>query len=156
MAYTFFYISVAAILLLLTISMYYKPINLSSIIIGITAIAYSLIYEVTFSHIIGLYYYITPGESMVYILLSAVLIYAPLNIIYTLFLPKGRKRVMVYTGIWIASMLLFEYLSVAMRTVVFTGWRPVPWSLVTYMATYGWIIYFYRYLDGKVCRKNFI
>jgi hypothetical protein len=154
MAYTFFYISLAAVLLLFAISLYFKQIKLSNIIIGITAIAYSLIYEVSLGHIMGLYYYITPGQSMKYILISAILIYAPLNIIYTLFLPEGRKRVLIYTSLWIVAMLLFEYLSVAVRTVVFTGWRPVPWSLVTYIVTYCWIIYFFRLLEGKVVKKT--
>jgi len=154
MAYTFFYISVVAVLLLFAISLCFKQIKLSNVIIGITAIAYSLVYEVSLGHILGLYYYITPGQSLKYILISAILIYAPLNVIYTLFLPEGRERILIYTSLWIAVMLFFEYLSVAMRTVVFTGWKPVPWSLVTYAVTYTWIIYFFRLLEKKVVKKT--
>jgi hypothetical protein len=81
--------------------------------------------------------------------LAAVFIYAPLNMLYILFLPPGRQTKIIYTVLWIGSMFLFEYAGLISGTVVFTGWRAMPWSLVTYILTYAWVYFFYRYLQKK-------
>jgi len=78
--------------------------------------------------------------------LAALFIYSIIGIIYTLFLPKDYTKVLVYTTIWIVVMLLFEYVSVKTKTIVFTGWQPVPWSFVSYVVTFGWMYMFYRYM----------
>jgi len=68
---------------------------------------------------------------------------------YTMFLPKDKKAVLGYTIAWMAAMMIFEYFSVMFGTVVFTGWTPFPWSVVTYVVTYLWVYLTYRYLSKK-------
>lgn len=145
MEYTFFWVSVAASLLLFAIAARLKGTGLPVWIIGIATVAYSMAYEILLGDRLGLYYYIAPEESTLYILLSALFIYAPLNMVYAVFLPEGYKKILIYTLVWIAAMLVFEYVSFITRSVVLTGWRPVPWSIVTYAVTYIWIIPLYRY-----------
>ena len=150
MEYIIFYVSLALILVAFLISIYIKPFTLSNLIIGITTISYSLIYEMAFSDRLKLYYYINPKDSNLYVLLSGIFIYPLLNIMFTLFLPVKIKRIVVYTLFWIIFMLLFEYINLTGKTIVFTGWKPIPWSIVTYLITYTWIIYFYSYLLKKI------
>jgi hypothetical protein len=116
-------------------------------IIGIASVAFSLIVDITFGDYFGLYHYINPQASVIYMVGSAIFIYPLINIIYTLFLPESLNRLFIYTTIWIGAMLVFEYLSVYFRTIVFTGWRPFPWSLIIYIATFLWINVFYKYIE---------
>jgi len=156
MAHIFFFITLVLVWIFLIISIYLRPLRLSNIIIGIAAIAYSLVFDTLLGTAVGLYHYISPRESALYTVLAAVFIYAPLDIVYTLFFPNTGKAKPVYTGLWIAAMLLFEYASVKTGTVVFTGWRPIPWSFLTYIVTYGWINLLYRYLDYNMRRATLI
>jgi len=112
-------------------------------------VAYSMIYETVLSGYLSLYYYLNPRDSVIYIVMSAILLYPSLNIMYTMFLPKDKKAVLGYTIAWMAAMMIFEYFSVMFGTVVFTGWTPFPWSVVTYVVTYLWVYLTYRYLSKK-------
>ncbi len=150
MSVAFFFISIAAAWTILGIVLRFRSLELPHIIIAIATTAYTLVYETILGIHQGLYYYINPETSAFYIVLAAVLLYPLVNIIYVLFLPVGRNAVLIYTGAWIAGMLVLEYASVMARTIVFTGWQPIPWSLVTYLVTYSWIYYFYMYLTRKV------
>lgn len=147
MAYTFFYTSILIIIIIFIICSKIKRPGFDNILIGITTVGYTMVFEIIFGDRFKLYYYITPQVSTLYMVLSAIFIYPVVNIIYTLFIPKETKKVMVYTGLWIAAMLVFEYASVKTGTVVFTGWQPVPWSFVTYVFTYLWICSFYNFLN---------
>lgn len=149
MEYLFFYSSLIGALIALIIVARYKPLDFRSYIIGVTTIAYSLIFDIVFGSHLGLYYYLNPEDSTIYIVMSAILLYPALNIIYTHFLPREVKSALGYTTVWIVAMLIFEYLSIVLNTIVFTGWRPIPWSLVTYFATYLWVYLLYRYLSSR-------
>jgi len=70
-----------------------------------------------------------------------------------MFLPKKHKNALVYTAGWIVALLLFEYASLLTKTIVFTGWKPFPWSIVTYIVAYAWIYFFYRFLANKIPAK---
>ncbi len=144
--------SIIVVWVLLAISLYFKPLKPSSIIIGIVTTAYTLVYDITLGHHFGLYYYIDPQGSVSYIALAGVFLYSVLNILYTLFLPEKRSGALIYTGIWIIAMLAFEYASILIKTIVFTGWQPIPWSFVTYIVTYTLVYYFYRYLQERLCQ----
>jgi hypothetical protein len=146
----FFNISLIVVLLLILITALFKRIKPASMITGIASIAYSLVFDIVFGELLGLYYYISPEKSMLYILFGAIFIYTPLNIIYTVFAPEGIKQLLAYTAVWTVVMLAFEYASLLTRTIIFTGWRMFPWSVVTYIATYTWINLFYRYLKRKL------
>ncbi|MGE5415354.1 MAG: hypothetical protein ACM3UZ_01050 [Acidobacteriota bacterium] len=148
--YTFLFLSMAAVLLLFSICIYLRKPTLANILVGLVSIAYSLIFDISFGHQWGLFYYISPAMSTFYMVLAAVTVYAPLNIIYTMFLPEKNAPVIVYTGFWIIGMAIFEYASIMSRTIVFTGWRPIPWSGVVYIVAYLWIFFFYRYLEIKI------
>lgn len=154
MEYSTFYISIFVIWIALALSSFFKSMRLSHIIIGIAAIAFSLVYETSFGAIMGLYYYVRPDISLYYLLTGSIFIYAPLQVLYTFFLPRENNRIFVYTLVWIAAMLLFEHITVLTKTIVFTGWKPIPWSIVTYIATYAWVYSFYRYLNARQLKHN--
>lgn len=146
----FFYGSMVIVWVGFAIIVCFKPLNLANIIIGIASIAYSMVFDVTFGGYYGLYYYISERSSLLYITLAAIFIYSFLNMAYTMFLPKKKLSIIIYTLIWIAGMLAFELASFWTKTIAITGWRIVPWSFVTYIITYTWTYTFYRYLIGKV------
>ncbi len=150
MEYTFFYISVAFMLLLLVITACFRKINAAAVITGMVSVGYSAIFDTTFGDRLGLYYYISPSVSSLYYILSAVFIYLVSNIIFLVFLPENPGRLIMYTALWIAGMMLFEYASLLTRTLVFTGWRMFPWSPLAYIATYAWLILLYRYLGRRI------
>ncbi len=150
MEYIFFWISAAAAILLLTAVAIFKGIRLPAWIIGIASVAYSMVFEIALGDRLGLYYYISPEKSTLYILLGALFIYPPLNIVYAVFLPESLRKALIYTAIWIAAMLVFEYVSLLTQTVVLVRWKPLPWSVVTYAATYAWVLLFYRYLSRSL------
>ncbi|NJD02180.1 MAG: hypothetical protein FIA99_06185 [Ruminiclostridium sp.] len=155
MEYTFFWTSAVVSMLILAAAAILKGTNLPAWIIGISTVAYSTVFDIAFGVRLGLYYYITPEESTLYILLGVLFVYTPLNIVYVVFLPENLKKILIYTVIWIAAMLVFEYASILTGSIVLTGWVPMPWSIVTYAVTYTWIILFYRYLLGwPLCNNS--
>lgn len=149
MAITFFYGSIAAVWIVFLICILKKPITFKNIMVAIAAIGYSLLFETTLGEYSGLYYYIKQSESLFYIIVSAVFIYPLIEVIYTMFLPGKTNAAVVYTIIWIVLMLAFELLSLYTGTVVLTGWRIIPWSIVTYIFTFGWINLLFRYLQKR-------
>ena len=152
MEYTFFFGSIIAIVILFFISIKIKRLTLSCIIIGISTIGFSLVVDILFGDYFKLYYYLSPKELPLYAILSAIFIYPLLNIIYILFLPKRTMKVLIYTLFWIIFLLIFEYCTLQTKTIVFTGWKPYPWSVVLYIVAYSWIYSFYRYLSRKIDR----
>jgi len=150
MEYGFFYGSIIILWIIFIICIHFKPATLANTIIGITTVAYSLLYETLLGEYFKLYYYIEPQKSILYIILAGLLIYPVLNIIYTMFLPAKIKPILVYTSLWTIAMLVFEYASILTKTVVFTGWQMFPWSLITYILTYLWIYLFYSYLEKRI------
>jgi hypothetical protein len=150
MPYTFFYVSIIAIIILFFVISYFKPVGLNNIMIGITTIGYTMVYDIIFGDRFKLYYYISPSVSTFYIVLASVFLYPLLNMIYTLYLPGKIKNILIYTGAWIVLMILFEYISLLAHAIVFTGWKPVPWSFITYIVTYIWIVLLFGYLKAKV------
>ena len=149
MEYIFFYSSVVAMIILFLFYLSTRRLKLPYIIIGITTVGFSLINDILLGDYFNLFYYISPQKSNLYIVLAAVFIYPIVNIAYTMFLPKTSKYTLVYTIFWIIGMLIFEYFSVLSKAIVFTGWRPIPWSIVLYIIAYLWIYYFYKYLIKK-------
>lgn len=149
MQFVFFYLSIAAILIVLGIVSFYKPLDFRCFVIAITTTACSLVYETILGEYYGLYYYINEKDSIIYIVLSGILLYPALNVIYVLFLPKEIKKAFVYTVFWMATMIIFEYVSLLTKTIVFTGWKPMPWSLITYIGTYLWVYTLYKFMERK-------
>lgn len=149
MAVTFFYSSIIAAWIVFLFCSLKKPITFKNVMVAIAAMGYSLLFETTLGEYIGLYHYINPSNSLFYIIVAAVLLYPVIEVIYTMFLPEKAKPAMVYTFIWILLMLAFELLSLYTRTVVLTGWRVIPWSIATYVFTFGWINLLFRYLKKR-------
>lgn len=154
MPYMFFYASLFTIWIVFALISHTVRLNINHLLIGIATVAYSAVFDTVLGTINGLYYYVSPGESQMYIILAALLIYPFVNIIYVAFLPEKTKEAIVYTVFWIAAMLLFEYFSVITRTIVFTGWRPFPWSVIAYILTYAWVIPLYNYSSRKYFYKG--
>lgn len=154
MAHTAFNIIAAFILLLFIIAACFKKITPAAVITDLIYVGYSLVFEIILGDRLGLYYYISPAESTLYMILSVILIYIPINLIYLAFLPEKPGGIVVYTVFWIVGMLLFEYVSLVTDIVVFTGWRILPWSILTYIATYLLLNLLYRYLDRRLAVKR--
>ena len=149
MAISFFYGSIAATWIVLSICAVKRPLTLKHILIAITAMGYSLLYETSLGEYSGLYYYIHKENSLFYIILSSVLLYPIIEVIYTLFLPGKFYTDVIYTTVWIILMLLFELASFYTGTIVLTGWRVIPWSIITYIVTFIWINLLFRYLKKR-------
>lgn len=149
MEYYFYYISVLITIFLAIVLRVFKKPLLPKIIIGITTVAVSMVFDTLMGSILGLFYYISPHESLIYSILSAIFLYSLLNIMYVSFLPQNIREDIIYTIFWIAGLLLFEYLSVIANTIVYTGWSMFPWSVILYIVSYAWISLFYKYLLRK-------
>ncbi len=149
MAIAFFYGSIGAIWVAFFVCAVKKPLTFKHIMVFIAAIGYSLLFEASLGEYAGLYYYINPEDSLFYIIVSAVLIYPINEVIYTMFLPEKAYPAVMYTAAWIVLMLAFELTSIYTRTVVLTGWRVMPWSIVTYIVTFSWINLLFRYLKKR-------
>ena len=149
MAIAFFYGSIAAIWVALFICAVKKPLSFKHIMVAIAIMGYSLLYETSLGEYTGLYYYINPENSLFYIIMSAVLLYPIIEVIYTMFLPEKAYPAIMYTIAWIVLMLAFELASLYTRTVVLTGWRVIPWSIITYIVTFSWINLLFRYLKKR-------
>lgn len=154
MSYLFFYGYTIFIWLAFLFCIRFRHLNLNHFIIGISTIAYSLTYETILGNWLGLYHYLDKGNSTFYIVFAGIFIYPVLNILYVLFLPGDRKHLLLYTGVWIIAMLIFEYVTVLQRIVVMTGWKPIPWSFTTYVFTYLWIIMLFLFLEKKAYYRN--
>jgi hypothetical protein len=150
MEYTFFNISAAFMPLLLLVASCIRKIKPAAVITGAMSVGYSMLFDISFGDRLGLYYYISPSKSTLYMVLSAVLIYLAANIVFLAFLPENPGRLVFYTSMWVAGMLLLEYACLVTRTIVFTGWDMFPWSIAAYVVTYVWLILFYRYLDRRL------
>lgn len=149
MALKFFYISAAVTWLIFLICAVKKKLTLKHTLIAITAMGYSLLYETILGEYIGLYFYISKENSLLYIVLSAVLIYPEIEVIYTLFLPESVYAAVPYTIAWTILMLAFELASLYTGTIVLTGWKVIPWSIATYLFTFLWINLLFRLLKRR-------
>jgi hypothetical protein len=153
MRYVFFFASIAVIWAVFLVLARFKRITTESLFVGVLTVIYSLVFDIVFGEYFNLYYYISPKYSVLYILLAAVLVYPPLNIIYTLFLPGRRNLILAYTLVWIAFMMAFELLSFRTGTIVLTGWKVFPWSIVTYIVTYLWVYNSYVFFSKRYWRR---
>lgn len=151
MEYEFFYFFMFLTIISFLICIKIKSLSFGILITGIATVGYSLVYEIILGDRMQLYHYISPQMSTLYMVLGAIFIYPLLNMIYLLFLPKKISGIMLYTIVWIILMISIELLSLNTGTVVFTGWKLVPWSIVTYVATYGWILFLSKKMKSKQC-----
>jgi hypothetical protein len=150
MNYALVYISIAAVWLVLFFLSGRKNIETPHIITAIISAVYSLSFDSILGEHFGLYHYINSQVSIPYMVISGVFIYPLLNLFYLLFMPSGGyKRILPYVSAWIIAMLIYEALSIATGTVVFTGWRPIPWSIITYVSTYAWMTLLFLHLKKK-------
>ena len=149
MALACFYGAIAAAWIIFLICALKKSISFKHIIVAIAGMGFSLLYETALGEYAGLYHYINQSDSLLYIIISGVFLYPVIEMLYALFLPERIKPAIVYTVICIMLLLVFEILSLYTRTIVFTGWRIVPWSIATYILTFVWVNLLFRYLKKK-------
>lgn len=142
----FFYGSVLLLWFVFLIVVRKKPIMLHHLFLWLIYSLYSLCYEVLFGGVLKLYHYISPGESLWYILLGSLLCYPLQAVLYALFFPKNMA--LWYTAGWLAFMQAFELASLYTGTIVMTGWRILPWSPVTYLFSFLFV-----YLLEKALKK---
>ena len=150
MEYTFFYGSLIGLWMLFLVCCIIRKPRLSDLLIGLITIGYSVSFDTLLGEYQGLYHYINTEHSLLYSTISGIALYPLLNILYTMFLPKKKSTVLVYTVLWIAAMLLFELASLYAKTIVLTGWNIWPWSFVTYIATYAWIYPLHQHLEKRI------
>lgn len=153
MAKGFYYGSILVLWIVFLIAVGKRPFKVRHVFIWITYSLYSLVYEVIFGDILNLYYYITPEDSIIYILLGSLFLYPVKMILYLLFLPS--KKVLWYTAGWIVFVQILELISMYTKTVVMTGWKVIPWSQITYLITYLLLFAVDRYYH-KVVSDEFI
>lgn len=152
MKYAIVYLSIALTWIILVISAGKKGRKTGYVIIGLVSAVYSLSFDTFFGEYTGLYHYLNTEISPVYIIITGILLYPVLNVIYSVFIPHKTSKLIVYTLLWITAMILFEQLTLITDTVVLTGWEPLPWSIVVYIATYALILTVY----GVLSKKNLI
>ncbi|MGE5677255.1 MAG: hypothetical protein ACM3ZR_04275 [Pseudomonadota bacterium] len=149
MAVIFFYVSIAAAWAALLALSIKRPPSLRHLLVAIAAIGYSLLFETSLGEYAGLYYYIDKENSLFFIILAAVLLYPVIDVVYTFFLPERAYPAIIYTTAWTACLLVFEFASFYTRTVVLTGWKVFPWSIITYIITFAWINLLFRSLKRR-------
>lgn len=149
MAVAFIYGSIAGVWIVFFICRSVKPVTFKSIMVFITGIGYSLLFETTLGEYLDLYYYVNPSDSLFYIILTAVFLYPVIEVTYTLFLPEKAYPALIYTAAWLVLMLIFELASIYTKSIILTGWRVMPWSIITYLVTFGWINLLFRYLKKR-------
>lgn len=156
MAKGFFYGTILILWLVLPIAVGKRPFKVRHLLVWITYSLYSLVYEITFGEVLNLYYYISPEESIVYILLGSLFLYPVKMVLYVLFLPQ--KKVLWYTAGWIILVQILELISLYTKTIVLTGWKVVPWSPITYLITYLLVFladgYFHKVIQDRTFLKK--
>ncbi|MGE5632725.1 MAG: hypothetical protein ACM3TR_16785 [Caulobacteraceae bacterium] len=149
MEYKFFYGSIIAVWIILFVALAFRPLRLRNALVAVAGVGYSLLFDATLGEYLGLYYYIKPSASILYIILSAVALYPVIEVIFTLFLPEKTMPILIYTTVWLLLMLAHEIASLMTKTIVFTGWKVFPWSILAYITTFTWINVFYGYLKKR-------
>lgn len=134
MAKGFFYGSLLLFGISLLVTISFKGFKARHLFLWIGYSLYSVVFELVFSEMLHLYYYIYPSQSIFYILLASLFLYPAAAVLYVYYLPKGK--VLWYTAMWIIVMQIIEIITVYTGTLVLTGWRIIPWSPVTYILSY--------------------
>ncbi len=148
MEYTFFYMSIIITWIVFLVIIKLRPPRLSHLIIGIASVGYSAIYDMVLGGHYKLYHYISTDVSLLYTAIASLLVYPPLYILYVLLLPTRKLWKLVYTIGWTIALLIYEFITLYFKTVVLTGWRVFPWSVVTYIATFGLMLIFNHLLKN--------
>lgn len=149
----FFFGTVIVLLVLLILIIGKKGFRFCNLFLWFFYSLYSLTYEILFSEIFHLYYYISYSQSIIYILIASFFLYPPIVLIYVMYMPRKEWRVL-YTCGWIALILVLELTSIYTKTIVLTGWRIVPWSIITYVLTYILIYLADKYLKRILPGRN--
>lgn len=145
MAKLFFYVSILALMAVFFITIRKKQFRVRHMFLMITYSLYNLVFELIFGEIFELYYYINKAHSLIYIIIAAIFLYPVIAVLYILYLPAGSK-VLLFTSGCIILTLIFEIMSLCAGTIVLTGWKVIPWSVVTYIVSFGLIYMFNRYM----------
>lgn len=141
----FFYGSITVLLAVFFTCVRRKRLGIRHMIIMMGYSLYNLIFELVFGEIFDLYYYMEKACSLVYIIVASVFLYPLIAVLYVLYLPTGTG-IFSYTLYFITGVLLLELIALYTRTIVFTGWKVIPWSVVTYIISFGLIYAFNRLL----------
>lgn len=138
------YLSVAIFLIALLYMARKRKFGVPHVTTALASSVYSLSYESILGEYLGLYHYISREVSIPYMVVSGVLIYPVLNLIYLAYIPKGRPvKILLYAAFWIIAMHIYEMAAIAAGTIVLTGWGVFPWSTITYIVTYAWMTALY-------------
>lgn len=148
MNYMVFYFTLLLIWVVFLFLARRKPIRKEYIAVAIISMVYSLAFDIVFGEQLHLYYYISQVRSSMYILISGILLYPILHIIFLMYLPSPN-RIVIYTAVWVVAMIALEVVALKAETIVFTGWKVFPWSFFIDILTYFWIITLYRYFCTK-------
>jgi len=142
----FFYCLIALLLAVFFTTLCKKQLRTRHIFLMISYSLYNLLFELICGEIIDLYYYIEKSDSLVYIIIADVFLYPLIAVLYVFLLPEGKK-VFWFTSGAIIFLLILEIASLYTGTIVLTGWKVIPWSIVTYIVSFGLIYVFNNYLN---------
>jgi len=131
----FFYGLIVATMAIFVIVSGKKQFNMRHVFLMISYSLYNLVFELIFGEILDMYYYIDKAHSLIYIIIASVFLYPLLAVLYIFFLP-GKAKNIWYTAGSIILMLILELVSLQAGTIVLTGWRVIPWSVVTYIVSF--------------------
>lgn len=145
----FFYGSIGVLLVIFLAALGKKQFSMRHFILMMGYSLYNLIFELIFGEILDLYYYIDKEVSLIYIILAAIFLYPLIAVLYILFLPAGKKKLW-YTTCFITGVFILELISLRTGTILLTGWKVIPWSIVTYIVSLGLINCFNRFLLRKL------
>ncbi|WP_237266829.1 hypothetical protein [Thermoclostridium stercorarium] len=140
----FFYASIVALLVIFFITVMKKKFTVRHMVLMLGYGLYNLIFELIFGEILGLYYYIEKGHSLVYTIIASLFLYPVIAILYVFYLPERKK--VVYTAGFTVAALIMEIFSLYSQTIVLTGWRILPWSVISYMVSFYLINLFNSFL----------
>lgn len=147
MATGFYYGVLLVVWIVFLFAIRVRPLKLRHLFLWISYSLYTLSLEIILGIFLHLYYYSSQEESLFYVLISSLLLYPVMVVLYSLYLPP--KKVLWYTVGWILVLQVLEVITINTGTIVLTGWKIIPWSPVTYSITY----LFVYLLDGFL-KKN--
>jgi len=134
----FFYGIIITLTALFLLILGKKQFGIRHIFLMMSYSLYNLIFELIYGEIFGLYYYIERTHSLIYIIIASVFLYPVIAVLYVSFLP-GRKKALWFTLGAIVIMLFLEMASLNTRTIVLTGWKVIPWSVIAYIVSFVFI-----------------
>ncbi|MDM5227170.1 hypothetical protein QUF73_13235 [Cytobacillus sp. NJ13] len=103
-----------------------------------------LLADLIFGHVLDLYDLMDPGPQL-FDLLIEITLPATFGILYVNFMPKARKKFLLYLLVWAGFSVCYEVLSSYFGYVVYKGWQ-VWWSAIYYIGACLYMRWHFRFM----------